>query len=161
MPNARQAIPSYGAWIAADPMGSAAQPIGTRRSMMTLPSLAEQYEREAAAFRQTEDFILDNEIRPRITAEIIEEHRRLPVGKHSDELERILIYLRKHHMVMAGKYILVCTVPHQEWCIAEITGEPDQPPRLLDETYSDRFEAEHGLFVKRLRDNGLLNRIEE
>lgn len=127
---------------------------------MTLPSLAQQYEREAIAFRQAEDYILDHEIRPRITADIIEEHRRRPVGKHSDELERVLIYLRKNHLAMAGKYILVCTVPHKEWRIAEITGEPDQPPRLLDDAYSDRFEAEHGLFVKRLRDNGLLQGIE-
>ncbi|WP_051023414.1 hypothetical protein [Nocardia pneumoniae] len=127
---------------------------------MTLPTLTQQYEREAVAFRQVEDYILDHEVRPRITSAIIEEHRRLPVGKHSDDLERVLIYLRKHHLSMVGKYILVCTVPHQEWRIAEITGEPHQPPRLLDDTYSDRFEAEHGLFVKRLSDNGLLNGIE-
>lgn len=127
---------------------------------MPLPSLAQQYERENLAFRQAEDFILDTEIKPRITKALIDEHREKPIGKHSDGLERVLIYLRKHHLTMAGKYILVCTVPHKEWRIAEITGRPDQPPELLDDTFDDRFDAEHGLFVKRLRDNGLLNGIE-
>lgn len=126
---------------------------------MTLPSLTQQYQRETVAFRQAEDYILRSEIRPRICKEIIEEHRRRPVGKHSDDLERVLIYLRKHHLSMVGKYILVCTIPHQEWRIAEITGEPGKPPRLLDDAFSDRFEAEHGLFIKRLRDNGLLDGI--
>lgn len=127
---------------------------------MALPSLAQQLERESLAFRQSEDYIFEHEVVPRITEEIIEEHRRLPIGKHSDDLERVLIYLRKNHLSMAGKYILVCTVPHREWRIAEITGEPDLPPRLLQETYTDRHEAEHGLFLKRLRDNGLLNELE-
>ncbi|SFO87275.1 hypothetical protein K8Z49_16030 [Actinomadura madurae] len=124
--------------------------------MSSLPSLEEQNARAYAAFRQVEDRILATEIRPRITTAVIEEHRRRPVGKHSDDLERVLVYLRKNHLVMASKYILVCTRPHEEWRIAAITGEPDRPPRLLDDTFSDRFEAEHGLFLKRLRDNGLL-----
>jgi hypothetical protein len=104
-------------------------------------------------------YILDTEIVPRITAEIIEEHRATPIGKHSDELERVLTYLRKNHMEMEGKYILVCTKPHEEWRIAAITGEPDKPPVLLEDTFTNRFEAEHGLFMKRLRDNGLLEGV--
>lgn len=124
--------------------------------MVDLPSIREQHSREQTAFRQVEDHVLATQIKPRITPEIIEEHRRRPIGKHSDELERVLVYLRKHHLTMAGKYVLVCTKPHEEWRIAQLGTQPDAPPELLDETFGDRFEAEHGLFVKRLRDNGLM-----
>ncbi|SHL10117.1 hypothetical protein SAMN05443637_11834 [Pseudonocardia thermophila] len=127
---------------------------------MALPTLTQQREREHAVFRQAEEYILNNEIKPRISEEVIEEHRRLPIGKHSDDLERILVYLRKNHLTMARKYILVCTVPHREWRIAELSGEPGKPPHLLPDAFSDRYEAEHGLFLKRLRDNGLLEGID-
>jgi hypothetical protein len=123
--------------------------------MTRLPSLEEQRNRAHAAHRQVEKHIFETEIVPRVTPEIIEEHRTKPIGKHSDELERVLTYLRKNHMEMEGKYILVCTKPHEEWRIAAITGEPDKPPVLLDDTFTDRFEAEHTIFLKRLRDQGL------
>lgn len=124
--------------------------------MAGLPSMQEQQARQQMAFCQVEDHVLETEIKPRITQDIIEEHRRRPIGKHSDALERVLVYLRKHHMTMAGKYILVCTKPHEEWRIAQLGTQPDSPPELLEDTFNDRFEAEHGLFVKRLRDNGLM-----
>ena len=128
--------------------------------MPELPSLDEQMRREHGAYLQAEAKIFELEIVPRINAELIEEHRRRPIGKHSDDLERVLIYLRKNHLSMEGKYILVCTKPHEEWCIAEITGQPDMPPVLLDDRYDDRYQAEHGLFLRRLRDNGLLDGLE-
>jgi hypothetical protein len=120
-----------------------------------LSSLGEQVQREHAVFLQVERHILEVEIKPRVTPEIIEEHRRRPIGKHSDELERVLIYLRRHHLEMEGKYILVCTKPHEEYRIGTLTGKPG-PPELLPETYADRDEAEHALFLKRLADAGLL-----
>lgn len=123
---------------------------------VTLPSLQDQDQRAHAAYLQVEQHVLEEEVKPRISNAIVEEHRQRPIGKHSDELERVLIYLRKHHLTMAGKYILVCTKPHEEWRIAELSGEPGVPPTLLDDTFSDRYEAEHGLFLKRLRDNGLM-----
>lgn len=124
---------------------------------VVLPSLDTQVMREHAVYRQVEDHIFATEIKPRVTPEIVEEHRRRPIGKHSDELERVLVYLRKHHLEMAGKYILVCTKPHEEWRIAELPGGPGVQPRLLEDTFRDRYEAEHGLFLKRLRSYGLFH----
>ena len=121
-----------------------------------LPTLQEQTAREHASYLQVEKHILATEIRPRITEAIIAEHRERPIGKHSDELERVLIYLRKHHLEMAGKYILVCTKPHEEWRIATLSGKPGVPPELLSDAFPDRYGAEHGLFLKRLGDSGLL-----
>ncbi|MBB5159684.1 hypothetical protein [Saccharopolyspora phatthalungensis] len=121
-----------------------------------LPSQEEQFAREHAAYLQVEQHILETEVKPRITQAIIDEHRTRPIGKHSDELERVLIYLRKHHLKMPGKYILVCTKPHEEWRIATIIGTPGRPPELLPDSFPDRYEAEHGLFLKRLADADLL-----
>jgi hypothetical protein len=121
-----------------------------------LPSLEDQIAREHLAYLQVERHILETDVRPRVTQAIIDEHRERPIGKHSDELERVLIYLRKHHFEMEGKYILVCTKPHEEWRIATLAGKPGVPPELLPDSFQDRYEAEHGLFIKRLADAGLL-----
>lgn len=121
-----------------------------------LPSEAEQVARQHAAYLQVERHILETEVRPRAAQAIVDEHRDRPIGKHSDELERVLIYLRKHHLEMPGKYILVCTRPHEEWRVATLSGTPGVPPELLPDSFSDRDEAEHGLFLKRLGDSGLL-----
>jgi hypothetical protein len=120
-----------------------------------LPSVEEQVAREHAAYLQVEQHVLEAEVSPRVTQAIIDEHRERPIGKHSDELERVLIYLRKHHLEMPGKYILVCTKPHEEWRIATLSGMPGVPPELLPDSFPDRYEAEHALFLKRLEDAGL------
>jgi hypothetical protein len=121
-----------------------------------LPSMEDQIGREHAAYLQVERHILETDVKPRVTQAIIDEHRERPIGKHSDELERVLIYLRKHHFEMEGKYILVCTKPHEEWRIATLAGKPGVPPELLPDSFPDRYEAEHGLFLTRLADAGLL-----
>ena len=66
----------------------------------------------------------------------------------------MLIFLRRHHLEMKGKYILVCTKPHEEYRIGRLTGGFG-PPDLLPERYPDRYEAEHAVFLKRLSDAGL------
>jgi hypothetical protein len=121
-----------------------------------LPSLEEQVHREHSAYLQVERHILEADVKPRVTQAIVDEHRERPIGKHSDELERVLIYLRKNHLEMEGKYILVCTKPHEEWRIATLTGKPGAPPELLPDSFPDRYGAEHGIFLKRLADAGLM-----
>lgn len=121
-----------------------------------LPSLAEQNARAHASYLQVESYIFKHEIRPRITQEIIDEHAAHPLGKHSDDLERVLVYLRKRGLELAGKYILVCTKPHEEWRVAVVSGTPGIPPSVTDEAHPDRLAAEHAIFVRRLDDLGLL-----
>lgn len=127
--------------------------------MSKLPTLVEQNLRVYAAYKTTEEYILEHEIKPRISQAIIDEHKENPIGKHSDELERILIYFRKNHLEIDGKYILVCTKPHKEWRIAELSGQKGVPPKLLEDSFNDRFEAEHGLFLKRLKKNKFLENL--
>ena len=105
--------------------------------------------------------ILEEHVKPLVTPEIVEEHRRNPIGFHSDRLERVLHYLRRHHGTQRGKKVLVCTEPHKEWRIGELTGVRGEPPRV-DETqvFRSREEAEHGIFLARLKDLGLFEAAE-
>jgi len=108
------------------------------------------------AFEAVDARILADTIKPLVTKEIIEEHKRKPIGIHSDELERVLIYLRRNRLTTVGKYIIVCTKPHGEWCIAALSGVRGQPPKIDEQTkFTSRDEAEHGVFLKRLKDLGL------
>lgn len=110
-----------------------------------------------AAYSEIDARILADAIKPLISDEIIEEHKRNPIGIHSDALERVLIYLRRHGLRTAGKYILVCTKPHQEWRIARLSGVRGEPP-TIDESarFASRETAEHGVFLKRLADLGCI-----
>lgn len=123
--------------------------------MARLPDLVQQRERTAAAEAVVETVIFERQIKPRVTAAIVQEHAARPIGHHSDDLERVLLYLRSHHLTMKDKYILVCTKPHEEWRIAMLTGRRNEPPVLTEEAFGDRDAAEHGVFLRRLRDAGL------
>ncbi|HTY55735.1 MAG TPA: hypothetical protein VMB26_11065 [Candidatus Binataceae bacterium] len=108
------------------------------------------------AYNEVDARILADTIKPLITKEIIEEHKRKPIGIHSDELERVLIYLRRNRLTTVGKYIIVCIKPHSEWKIATLSGVRGVPPKIDEQaTFSSRDEAEHGVFLRRLKDLGL------
>lgn len=107
-------------------------------------------------YMETDMRILENRIKPLITRELIEEHRKNPIGEHSENLKKVLNYLRRHHEEIKGKYLVVCLEPHKKWCLGEHPGERGVPYILFeDESFDSREEAEHGLFLKRLKKYGL------
>jgi branched-chain amino acid transport system permease protein len=86
-----------------------------------------------------------------ITDELIEEHRRQPLGQHSDALERVLNYFRR--APQADKYIGVCSRPWAEWRIGVLSGVRGVPPTILDdERFSSEEALQHGIFLRRVRD---------
>jgi branched-chain amino acid transport system permease protein len=90
-------------------------------------------------------------LRPLITDELIEEHRRKPLGQHSDALERVLNYFRR--APQAHKYIGVCTRPWAEWRIGVLSGVRGVPPTILeDESFTSEDALLHGIFLRRVRD---------
>ena len=90
-------------------------------------------------------------IRALITDELIEEHRRKPLGQHSDALERVLNYFRRQPQ--PGKYIVVATKPWEEYRIGVLSGVRGTPASILDdETFATEEEAMHGVFLRRVRD---------
>ena len=105
-----------------------------------------------AAFADIEKRQLRDEIKPLVTKEIIEEHKKNPIGFHSKNLLRVLYQLRRHHLAMPGTHVIVCTKPHKEWCIGEISDMRGLPVKIhRDKCFSSRLEAEHGVFLERLK----------
>lgn len=92
-----------------------------------------------------------SDIRALITDELIEEHRRKPLGQHSDGLERVLNYFRR--APQAHKYIGICTRPWAEWRIGVLSGVRGVPPTILDdERFTSEDALQHGIFLRRVRD---------
>jgi hypothetical protein len=95
---------------------------------------------------------LAERIRALITDELIAEHEAQPLGQHSDTLERVLAFFRQ--VPITGKYIVVATVPWQEYRVAELSGLRSERLRLLDDepAYPSEEAALHGIFLRRIRD---------
>ncbi len=66
-----------------------------------------------------------------ITPEIIEEHRRQPLGQHSEALERVLLYFRRAKM--DDKYALHRAGPAGPFKIIAFSGVRGVSPRLVDD----------------------------
>lgn len=116
--------------------------------------------KEHVVYQKLDRKILEENVKRLVTQEIVEEHARNPFGQHSDALERILIYLRKHQLRMQGKYVIVCTQPHQKWCIGELSGVRGVPPQIYEkECFTSIKEAEHYIFLRRLKEFGLIHTL--
>ena len=85
-------------------------------------------------------------LRPLLTRKIIAEHKRDPVGIHSDALDRALNYFRRPNML--DHYVIVCTRPFKQWRVARMTGVPEQGPVFADErAYNSEAKAAHAVFL--------------
>ena len=79
---------------------------------------------------------------------LVKEFRDNPVGHHSTNLQRVLNVLRGEPL--KGKYVLVCTKPHEEWQLAILSGERGKPVRLVTgKYYRSLEEAEWDVFKLR------------
>ena len=94
---------------------------------------------------------LREDLKKMVTPELIEEHRVKPLGQHSDSLERVLNYFRR-----AGgenKYVLYEISPGIEYKVVATTGIRGLLPRDVDDVvYTDKNEALHAVFLKRVQD---------
>jgi len=88
-------------------------------------------------------------LRSTISQDLIDEHRRTPRGPHSDSLARLLNYFRR--APLTRKFVVLCTVAHAEWKIAELSGVRGDPPRIIDDRrFSSEAEAIHAVFLARI-----------
>ena len=86
-----------------------------------------------------------------ITDAVIAEHETNPAGPHSDELQRVLRYMRR--APLPGKYVIVAVRPWQEYRLAALTGVHGQAPTVLDDgPYATEEEAMHAVFLRRVAD---------
>ena len=95
---------------------------------------------------------LRDRLKTLITPELIEEHRRNPLGHHSDSLSRVLNHFRRAEV--ADKYaIMRQPEAFHAYKIVAFSGVRGAPPRLVDDrTYYDINEAYHAVFLLRVND---------
>lgn len=90
-------------------------------------------------------------LRPLITKKVIAEHKRDPLGRHSDALSRVLNYIRRR--TPYGRCVVVCTRPFKQWRVARLPGVRGQPPVFADDkTYNSEAKAMHALFLMRIEE---------
>jgi branched-chain amino acid transport system permease protein len=87
-----------------------------------------------------------------ISPELIEEHKRDPLGHHSDALARVLNYFRRGEM--ADKYVIHRMKPAEErFRIMAVSGQRGMPPRVVDDReYTNINDAYHAVFLLRVND---------
>ena len=91
---------------------------------------------------------LKKRLRVLITEDLIEEHRRKPLGQHDDALERVLNYFRT-----PPRYALYSSKPCREYRVIKLPIVGGRPPHPVDdEIYTDENEAMHAVFLKHVED---------
>lgn len=104
----------------------------------------------------------EREIRPRVTPELIAEHRRRPIGRHSLDLELVLTYLRRAGGWIAPRYAVLCAPEPDRYVVG--TSPPGAPASELEPVGGRVFDSledvEHWIFLRRLADLGLLDGAE-
>jgi hypothetical protein len=79
--------------------------------------------------------------------QVVEEFRGNPIGNHSPQLQRVLNLFRG--APMAGKYVLVCRKPHEEWVLGQFTGKRGEPIRMTNQVFHSIESAEWYVFQQR------------
>ncbi len=134
-----------------DKQKSARRSQRTEKGGEPLPEEATEIRDKDQIYYRRFDKNLREHLKTLVTPELIEEHRVKPLGQHSDHLERVLNYFRA-----AGgenKYVLYEMKANREYKIIVTTGKKGVPPREADGVvYTDKNEALHAVFVKRVQD---------
>ena len=107
----------------------------------------------------TRMYILPHLIDKEDREKIIAEHRAAPRGQacqpgepapmHSKPLARLIDKLRV--VPQAGKHTIVETKPWEEYTIGLLPGARGRAVELTEERYATREDAEHAIFLKRLK----------
>jgi len=87
-------------------------------------------------------------LRPTLTAELVAEHRRSPLGPHSDALQRVLNYLGLFGI--DGK--LITEHDDEHWFVCRLAGFPALSAERIDGPFASEAQALHAVFRRRLAD---------
>ncbi|MEI7992746.1 MAG: hypothetical protein WCH93_09990 [Actinomycetota bacterium] len=90
-------------------------------------------------------------IAPLITDELIEEHRRNPIGLHSAALDAVLYFVRSDPTPHLPRLVVIIVTPAQEWAIGEHSRQKGVPILVRPAIYTSIEEIEHAIFLERLR----------
>ena len=79
------------------------------------------------------------------------EFRRVPYGRHSADLQRILNFFRSQPL--PGNYCLVCFKPHREWVLARFGATSRERPTVVGPSFTSLADAEWHVFKSRWHDH--------
>lgn len=98
--------------------------------------------------------ILHEQVRRRLTPELLEEHRKRPFGPHGPDLVFVLTVLRRFTAALDGKLVVL---QHDDGLgLGRLSGRRGTGVVPVgSRRYATRGEAEHAVFLRRLRDLGL------
>jgi branched-chain amino acid transport system permease protein len=85
-------------------------------------------------------------LRPLITPQLVEEHRRAPLGPHSDALQRVLNYLGL--FPIEGK--LITEHDGEQWFVCRLVGFPAIRAERVAGPLESETQALHEVFRRRL-----------
>jgi hypothetical protein len=79
---------------------------------------------------------------------VVDEFWQAPIGHHSPALQRVLNVFRGGPV--QDKYVLICTKPHKQWTLGQLTGERGKPVKMLkDQVFTNLEDAEREVFRRR------------
>jgi branched-chain amino acid transport system permease protein len=123
----------------------------TEKGGEALPEEATEINDKDALYFRRFDKMQRDYLKGLITPEVIEEHRRQPLGQHSEALERVLLYFRRAKM--EDKYALHRAGPSGPFKIIAFSGVRGVSPRLVDDReFGTLDEAYHAVFMRRVHD---------
>ncbi len=116
-----------------------------------LPEEATEIDDKDLLYFKRHDKMQRDYLKMLVTSEIVEEHRRQPLGQHSEALERLLLYFRRAKL--EDKYALRSAGPRGPYKIIAFSGVRGVSPRLVDDReFRTLAEAYHGVFMRRVHD---------
>mgnify|MGYP006293220757 FL=1 len=133
--------------------------MATKRQRLPVTALSRDHGFTALDDYDTRTYILPHLVDPESRARIIAEHRKHPRGAasqpgekpplHSEALKRLIDKLRM--VPQAGKHTIVEVVPWREYAIGILPGQRGGVVKITRERYATREDAEHAIFLKRLK----------
>ena len=79
----------------------------------------------------------------------IDEFNAKPIGHHSPALQRVLNVIRGQPV--QDKYVLICTKPHKQWTLGQLSGERGTPVKILkNQVFTNIEDAEREIFRRRM-----------
>lgn len=102
-------------------------------------------------FRQYFDAKQTEYLRTLVCDDVIDEHRKKPLGQHSEPLERLLHHFRR--MPMADKYAIKRDSSTSRFSIVTLSGVRGTPPRAIEGSdHATVEDAYHGIFLLQIKD---------
>jgi branched-chain amino acid transport system permease protein len=123
----------------------------TEKGGEVLPEEATEIDDKDALYRRRFDKMQRDYLKTLVCDEVIEEHRKKPLGQHSEALERLLLYFRRVPQV--DKYAIRRDAGSSRYKIVAFSGTRGTSPRVVeDKEYATTEEAYHGVFRRRVYD---------